>query len=50
MAREAGVRTLVLNHIIPGGWEPGLDDEFYRREAAREFAGEIIVGRDGLAF
>ncbi len=50
MAREAGVRTLVLNHIIPGGWEPTLDDEFYRREAAREFAGEIIVGRDGLAF
>lgn len=48
MAREAGVRTLVLYHIIPGGWEPGLDDEFYRREAAREFGGEIIVGRDGL--
>jgi ribonuclease BN (tRNA processing enzyme) len=48
MAREAGVRTLVLNHIIPGGWEPGLDDEFYRREAAREFSGEVLVGRDGL--
>lgn len=48
MARESGVRTLVLNHIIPGGWEPGLDDEFYRREAAREFKGQIIVGRDGL--
>jgi ribonuclease BN (tRNA processing enzyme) len=50
MAREAGVRTLVLNHIIPGGWEPALDDEFYRREAAREFSGQIIVGRDGLEF
>jgi ribonuclease BN (tRNA processing enzyme) len=48
MAREAGVRTLVLNHIIPGGWNPELDDEFYRREAAREFSGRIIVGRDGL--
>jgi ribonuclease BN (tRNA processing enzyme) len=48
MAREAGVRTLVLNHIIPGGWNPELDDDFYRREAAREFAGRIIVGRDGL--
>jgi ribonuclease BN (tRNA processing enzyme) len=48
MAREAGVRTLVLYHIIPGGWEPSLDDEFYRREAAREFTGQIIVGRDGL--
>jgi ribonuclease BN (tRNA processing enzyme) len=50
MAREAGVKTLVLNHIIPGGWNPELDDEFYRREAAREFSGNIIVGRDGLAF
>jgi len=48
MAREAGVGTLVLNHIIPGGWNPELDDEFYRREAAREFSGRIIVGRDGL--
>jgi len=48
MAREAGVRTLVLNHIIPGGWNPELDDEFYRREAAREFSGTIVVGRDGL--
>jgi ribonuclease BN (tRNA processing enzyme) len=48
MAREAGVRTLVLYHIIPGGLDPSLDDEFYRREAAREFSGQIIVGRDGL--
>ena len=48
MAREAGVRTLVLNHIIPGGWEPALDDEFYRREVAREFKGTIVIGRDGL--
>ena len=48
MAREAGVHTLVLNHLIPGGWNPELDDAFYRREAAREFGGEIIVGRDGL--
>jgi len=48
MAREAGVRTLVLNHIIPGGWEPGLDDDFYRREAAREFSGRIVVGADGM--
>ena len=48
MAREAGVRKLVLYHVIPGGWEPTLDDDFYRREVAREFSGEIVVGRDGL--
>ena len=50
MAREAGVQTLVLNHLIPGGWSPELDDDFYRRVAAREFGGNIIVGRDGLTF
>jgi ribonuclease BN (tRNA processing enzyme) len=48
MAREAGVRKLVLNHIIPGGWNPEIGDDVYRREAAREFAGEIVVGRDLL--
>jgi ribonuclease BN (tRNA processing enzyme) len=48
MAREAGVQTLVLNHLIPGGWNPQLDDEFYRSEAAREFKGRIVVGRDGM--
>ena len=48
MAREAGVRTLVLNHLIPGGWDPDMGDEVYRREAAREFSGDIIVGRDLL--
>ncbi len=48
MAREAGVRTLVLNHIIPGGWSPQIGDDVYRSQAAKEFAGEIIVGRDLL--
>jgi ribonuclease BN (tRNA processing enzyme) len=48
MAREAGVHTLVLNHIIPGGWNPEIGDDVYRREAAREFGGEIIVGHDLL--
>jgi ribonuclease BN (tRNA processing enzyme) len=48
MAREAGVRKLVLNHVIPGGLMPELDDEFYRRDVMKEFDGEVIVGRDGM--
>jgi ribonuclease BN (tRNA processing enzyme) len=48
MAREAGVHTLVVNHILPGGWSPEIGDDVYRSEAAREFAGDIIVGRDLL--
>ncbi len=48
MAREAGVRKLVLNHVIPGGLMPELDDDFYRRDVVKEFDGEVIVGRDGM--
>jgi ribonuclease BN (tRNA processing enzyme) len=47
MAAAAGVRTLVLNHIIPGGLGD-LDDAAYIASARVHFAGEIIVGRDQL--
>jgi len=48
MAREAGVRKLVLNHVIPGGLMPELDDDFYRRDVMKEFDGEVLVGHDGM--
>ena len=47
MASAAGVKTLVLNHLIPGGLG-ALPDEAYIRSAREHFAGEIIVGRDQL--
>ncbi len=43
VAARAGVRTLVLTHLIPGN-----ADETFRERAARKFKGEIIVGRDLL--
>lgn len=43
VARRAGVRTLVLNHFVPA---EGVDDAVWREGAARDFAGEIIVGSD----
>jgi len=43
VATRAGVRTLVLNHLIPSD---GIDDEVWRNGAAQGFAGEIIVGSD----
>ncbi len=46
MAAAAGVRTLVLNHLIPGGLMPEVPDEIYLAAARRHFDGEIIVGRD----
>jgi ribonuclease BN (tRNA processing enzyme) len=47
LATEAGVKTLVLSHLVPGG-PPGLADEAWRDAVRPHFAGELIVGRDLL--
>jgi ribonuclease BN (tRNA processing enzyme) len=44
IAQEAGVKTLVLSHLIPG--ESTTADEVWRAEAAKHFTGKIIVGHD----
>jgi ribonuclease BN (tRNA processing enzyme) len=44
IAREAGVKTLVLSHLSPG--IDGIQDEKWRDLAAKQFKGEIIVARD----
>jgi ribonuclease BN (tRNA processing enzyme) len=44
MAAEAGVKTLVLNHIIPGD----IDDSIFIASARKAFSGEIIVGKDQM--
>lgn len=41
IAAAAGVKTLVLTHLIPGN-----DDETFRERASRKFKGQIVVGRD----
>lgn len=41
IAAAAGVKTLVLTHLIPAN-----ADETFRERAARKFKGEILVGRD----
>ena len=46
IAAKAGVRRLVLTHLLPGD-EP-IADEVWRAEAARHFKGEIVVGKDKL--
>ena len=45
-AARAGVRTLVLNHLVPAPID-GTEDE-WRAEAAEHFDGEIIVAHDLL--
>jgi ribonuclease BN (tRNA processing enzyme) len=44
VAREAGVKTLVLSHLTPA--IETVSDETWRAAAAKYFSGEIIVGQD----
>lgn len=46
VASRAGVQTLVLSHFVPS--DDSVDDATWRREAARGFSGQIVVGRDLL--
>ncbi|QQP98559.1 MBL fold metallo-hydrolase [Lysobacter enzymogenes] len=45
VATAAGVKTLVLNHFVPGG-DPALTDEVWRAAVAPHFGGELVIGRD----
>src|ERR1700722_10211232 len=45
VAAAAGVKTLVLNHLVPGD-DPSITHEMWRGDAAADFAGEVVVGRD----
>jgi ribonuclease BN (tRNA processing enzyme) len=47
VATEAGVRTLVLSHFVPGG-APAISDEIWRNAVRPFFSGNLIIGRDLL--
>jgi ribonuclease BN (tRNA processing enzyme) len=47
IATEAGVKTLVLSHFVPGGY-PFLKDEVWFDAVRPYFNGNLIVGRDLL--
>lgn len=44
VAQAAGVRTLVLSHLVPA--LPTITDQMWIEGVRRHFSGEIIVGRD----
>jgi ribonuclease BN (tRNA processing enzyme) len=49
MASEAGVKTVVLTHLLPGSNRPGAaeyPDSSYIDGVRKFFNGEVIVGRD----
>jgi ribonuclease BN (tRNA processing enzyme) len=45
VAAEAGVKTLVLNHFVPGD-DPSMTDEMWRADPSRDFDGSLVIGRD----
>jgi ribonuclease BN (tRNA processing enzyme) len=45
VAAEAGVRTLVLSHLVPGD-DPAITDAMWTEDVRKTFTGEIVVGRD----
>ncbi len=47
LATEAGVKTLVLTHFVPGG-DPLLTDAVWHDAVAPHFSGRLVVGHDLL--
>jgi ribonuclease BN (tRNA processing enzyme) len=47
VAAQAGVKTLVLSHFVPGD-DPSITDEQWAEGVRKHFGGTIIVGRDLL--
>lgn len=48
IATEAGVKTLVLSHFVPGGLAPHVTDKQWYDAVRPHFSGKLIVGRDLL--
>ena len=47
IAAQAGVKTLVLTHFVPGD-DASITDEQWSADVRKHFKGQIIVGRDLL--
>jgi len=45
IAAAAGVRKLVLSHLVPGD-DPSITDEMWSQDVAKWFKGEIVVAQD----
>jgi ribonuclease BN (tRNA processing enzyme) len=45
LAAEAGVKKLVMSHLVPGD-DPTITDEMWIEGVRKNYGGEIVVGRD----
>jgi ribonuclease BN (tRNA processing enzyme) len=47
MAAAAGVKTVVLTHLVPSD-DASITDEMWAEGVRKHFSGQVIVGRDLL--
>lgn len=47
LAAEAGVKTLVMSHLVPGD-DPSITDAMWAEGVRRHYSGTVVVGRDLL--
>lgn len=45
IAQAAGVKKLVLSHLVPGD-DPSITDEMWSEGARKNYGGTILVARD----
>ena len=45
IAAQAGVKTLVLSHFVPGD-DPSITDEQWAEGVRKYFQGKVVVGKD----
>ena len=45
VAAEAGVKTLLLSHLVPGD-DSSITEAMWTEDVRKNFSGEIVVGRD----
>ncbi|HEY2847555.1 MAG TPA: MBL fold metallo-hydrolase [Pyrinomonadaceae bacterium] len=48
IAAQAGVKTLVLSHLVPGVASTVITDEMWTEGVQKNFSGKVIVGKDLL--
>jgi len=48
IAKEAGVKTLVLSHLVPGVASTAITDEMWAEGVRKHYSGKLIVGKDLL--
>ena len=50
IAEGAGVKTVMLTHLIPNSSDDALMKLYFEDEVAKYYKGNILVGKDGMEY